>query len=246
MASDLSVSNVVHTTLDGNLLELKSHVPLDLTRPFGSVIHARFGPYFQEFIGGQLSYGRQVAESMELVLDEHYSFAGGSLLIGSKIAYDEMTKLESTQLLGVWEGKSFSFKTVLHNAESRDFIPLLSEFSITETDTGIALQPKDPKRVQIERSSTSHGPTLNQNIPGLGLIEVWELTSDLIETLPPWEGKHVPGGELFLEDEDTPDITFVLVGISSFTRLYPNLWEVAELGALELFSELTVSVRRAD
>lgn len=228
-----------HTCLDASVVKISSYVSLDLAQPFGSVIHARFGPFFHEFIGGPLDYGRRVAEGLEITLDEEYSYQGGVLRLGSTILFDDITKLQTIRRFAVWEGQSFSFKTFLHGGSSKDLISVIDKFDISEGAAGIVLSPK-PGAAAINRDGTNHLPELDQNVPGMGLLEIGYLSATRARMLPSWEGQRVRGGELFVEDKGTEEMTLLLVGDTSVTRLYPNHWEANEQEILDKFSEVVV------
>ena len=231
-----------HTALNGGMVEIDGG-GADLTRPFASFIVARFGSHLQEFGAGRLDFGATVARELEIDLTEEYSYQGGRLRLGSGPWVDLDTKHETVIRIAVWEGTAYSLKTVKYGGRSLDLIALLDQFVISETADGIAMRPTNPHEVRLARIG-GHAPSVVQNVPGVGLLEVAELTPERAKRLPPWAGLPVTGGELFVENERSRDAkTFLMVGHTAVSRLYPNHWEDEEAAIVDRFSKMKVEWR---
>lgn len=226
-----------YRVIDGSSVSVDFSDDADLTQRFATFSIFDWGSHRQEFAAGTADFGAVVAEHLEIVLDESYSYQGGTLRIGSTILYDEATRISAVRRFGVWEGVNHSLKTLLHHAETADMIALLDQFSIEETPAGITLHPNEPKSTRVVVGGTAHVPRLLQNVPGLGLLEIKQRTPAYARRLPVWSGRRTRGGELFVEDRDSDQMTLLLVGEGVLTRLYPNAAQASEETMIDRFSE---------
>lgn len=214
------MAEVVHTALDGSRVRVTAPYELDAPGSTAFVV-ADGGSFRQEFGSGDLILGELVASAHGINLNEEYAFQGGRLRIGSTEKYDEQVRLRYTVRLGVWEGQRYSVKTLIFGGTSTDLIGLYDLFDIRETSTGVILDPRQP-RIRLVREGRG-APDIIKPIGGVGLATVFKLTPTAARTIPPWAGKPVRGGELFVRNANIPDRLFlVLVAESAVGYIEPN------------------------
>ena len=231
------LGTVQHMALDGGVVTVDSN--LDLTQRAVSFVTFEEGTHRQRFASGPLDWGREVAHELQMALDEEYGFQGGRLRVGKRTIFDIDTQLDYKMILGVWEGANYALKTTLYHVDTPGLLDLLGRFAVGEGPLGLNLAPQDPTEIKLQRRLRA--PKVLKNVPGFGMLEVRQLTQEQIGRLPTWGGAEVAGGELFREDGE--ERTFLLLGSSSITRVYPNWWETTEAEMLAHLSTLRVEWR---
>lgn len=228
---------VLHTALDGS--QVRMTAPYDLNRPGSTAfIVADGGTFRQEFGSGDLILGELVATAHGITLDEDYAFQGGRLRIGAAEKYDDQISLRYMMRLGVWEGERHSIKTIIFGGTSSDIIALYDQFEIRETTTGVILNPRKQGLGLVREGQGA--PDIIKPIAELGLATVFKLTPSVARTIPPWAGRSVRGGELFVRNADAPDRLFlVLVAETAVAYIQPND-AVSDVKLVAGASELTV------
>lgn len=167
--------SLTFTALDGATVEISAAFTFPREGATSFVI-VQIGSHRQEFGSGDLDLGDDVARAQEVIFSEEYLLQGGRLLLGSAEKYDAEIKLHSTVHLGVWKGLSHSLKTLTYAGTTRDLVSLFAQFKIEETGTGITLSPGASNVSILEEGVDA--PVLVKNVPGLGLLEICQLTPD--------------------------------------------------------------------
>lgn len=214
----LTTSTVAHTALDGSDVLISAENP-------GSVFTC-YAIYLidgetQEIGSGGLTYGREVASDVGIVaFTAEYSLQGGRLLVGAGYQQDPSTQIITKVQIAVWEGRFWSLKaTRFGDVDPDEVRNAYSSFDIEERDTGVVLHPG--VGVETLRDSARR-PDLVTRADGCRRLHTWALTNETAEALPGWEGATVPGGELFADGSfEEPTFTYILLGSSSVTRIYP-------------------------
>lgn len=227
-----------YTSLDGGLVEIGG---VDLPVQPGAT---RFAVYEStasqhEFALGELNYGEWVASGEGVELTEGYTLSSGSQVsVGHQTADDPVTKLVEHSALGVWYGSRWSMTLWLHGADSAQIIATYNEFSMAEKETGVVLNPRLPESWSLVRGS-AHAPEVDTHIEGLGSIEVVQRTPEQAWQVPSTNGVPVAGGELWVEDPESHNPTFLLANDTSISRIWPEKSPEAEL--IDRCSRLEVS-----
>ncbi len=211
---------------------------LDLTRPTTTFGVATAGSYRQELGAGPRTFGPAVAQDWGVNLTEEYSFQKGTLRIGTVNYTDAVTKVFSIIRIGIWEGEATSLKTTRYDVGSDEMIAVLSEFIFDETEFGLMLSPNPGSSFSYDLNEKA--PMLFKDIPGVGVLEIKRLTKATSRRVPPWEGKQVRGGELFVTDRGSPKMTYLLVSPSALTIIDPD-FERPEEEVVDALSEMTVA-----
>ncbi|MDQ3381118.1 MAG: hypothetical protein M3546_12515 [Actinomycetota bacterium] len=203
--------------LDGGSVEIDSPLgftTLGATRFLVAQINSRL----QEFGASDLPFGDHVAEATSVSLDEEYSVQGGRLRLGSAEHSEEGFSTRTFQL-GVWSGNVYCVKTFIYNRPLHELIDVFDAFEIEERGDGVVLTSR---RDGVAITTTvAQVPKVVNNIPGLGLLEVRKLTPSIRNQLPPWQGLHVRGGQLFQESgRGQQEASVILLGASAVTRVY--------------------------
>ncbi|MGH9890788.1 MAG: hypothetical protein ACREA0_02135 [bacterium] len=230
------MGTVTHLAADGGRVVIGG--PVDLSKPSTSVFVASFGGRKHEFTTGPFAFGQSVAAEFAVALDEEYSFQGGRLRLGSAVQVFPPDGFEYLLHLGVWEGTSWSLETGFYEGDLSYMIALFDQFTILERTHGLVVGPKDPAITPIDEGRALQ-PRLLKVVPGLGLLEVQQRTSDVEGGLPNWVGSSVAGGELFRDGERFGRHWFILVGETAVTVIDPD--QVPEQSLLSRLSAVTVS-----
>ena len=214
---------IVHQSLDGGLVTIECH-GFDLSLPATSTLEVSVPGDELEFSAGPLPYGTTVAEDKsEISLTETYSYQGGQLKMGVR-AEDTGASTRA----GVWDGAHSSIYLETYNRTAAQVISTLDYFEIEDGALGVQMITSSPS-VTLRTS-----PLLAKIVPGLGLLEIAELTSPVANNLPSWEGTPTVGGELFIEDlegsavdlleglSQPPQFYLVLVSPSARTIILPQ------------------------
>ncbi len=214
----MATRTVAYKALDGSDVRITADNP-------GSVFTCyaiyRMDGRTQEIGSGGLSYGREVATDVGVVaFTAEYSLQGGRLLVGAGHQQDPSSQVITKVQIAVWEGRYRSLKaTRFGDVDPDEVLNVYSSFDIDERDTGVALHPKDG--IETLRDSARR-PDLVTRADGCRRLHTWALSSQTAEALPGWEGATVSGGELFADGNfEEPTFTYVLLGSSSVTRIYP-------------------------
>lgn len=208
---------VSYTALDGGSVQLSAEVSLN--SPPTSIVVATVGEREHEFTSGAPWFGQSVADEFGVDLAEEYSFQGGRLSLGEALQVDPLDGRESVFKLAVWEGEMFSLETGYYEGDLGFLIALLDMFTIAESGGGISISPVNPAATPLA-SRGGKQPQLLKWVGGLGLLEIWQRTSEGDAELPPWEGASVAGGELFHEMDMAGQPVYLLVGDDAITRIY--------------------------
>lgn len=226
-----------HKTVDGGLIDLTG--PGDFSTQWAAYADIAVGPVMREVAGGPVQWGFEVAEGAGVSLDERYSYRGGDLHFGKASRSEAETGLTSVFYLAVWVGGGFAVK--VHGFESAsDVIGFFDNFDFTGHPEGVELRIKPHSTFSVVRSK-NRSPVYFQNVPGMGIFEVKQLTREKRKDLPTWPGSRVKGGQLYVEDGPDPENwTLLLVSGTALTRLYPNYWEASSEDIVDRFSEATV------
>lgn len=208
--------------LDGSSVSLSAAVPGFGRSDVTSFAVFRVAGRSHEFVSGPRAFAATDAESMGIQLSETYSLmVGGVIRVGSMARLDESSGAHERLIYGAWEGDAHSVRTVLFQASAADVIALFDRFSIEEDATGVALNPKDPREVALDRSGPGVSPCVVHRIHGFGLLEVGARTQEL-NSLARGLGRVVPGGELFVDGGSPDDATLLHLSATAKTRVYPE------------------------
>jgi hypothetical protein len=229
-------SAAVMTALDGATVYLSADREL---QEIGTTSFAVFdiGGHLQEFGGGPHDFGDIEASRRGVTFEQEYASQGGRLRIGSAQRRTPTGFPLPPVRLAAWQGQAHSVKTVIYGGTPRDLIGLLSSFSIGETPNGVTVRPRSPEQATLVRT-TAHAPDIARPVPGIGLLDISELTPDVAAQVPAWKGRLVAGGEVFVESPRTDEMTLVFVGESVFIRIYPNAG-VSERELLQFVASLS-------
>ena len=214
------MASTVITALDGATVHLSADQEL---QDVGTTSFAVFdiGGRLQEFGGGPHDFGDVEASRRGVAFSEEYSFQSGRLRIGS-VGRRTPTGFPLPPVrLAAWQGRTYSAKTLIYGGTSRDLIGLVNRFSIQEAEQGVVVRPHGPRGPVLVRTA-AHAPDVARPVPGIGLLDIAELTPAVAAQVPQWRGHVVPGGEVFVEAPHTDEMTLVFVGESVFIRVYPN------------------------
>jgi hypothetical protein len=171
----------------------------------------------REIAGGDLSFGRWVAEELHITtFDQELDYEGGRVLVGGAVS-TLFGAAKWLQLIGIWEGGAHSLKSTQVGGKQETLIGLFELLNIAEESSGIALQPRS-KDLRVLTEGL-HGPQVAVPIRDLGILHVRRLTEELRSSLPDWSGLEVRGGQLFLEEGERAS-TLILVGESTYSKFY--------------------------
>jgi len=224
--------------LDGWRLELDA--PLDLTRPFTSVIDVGLGGHRYEFTAGEASLGAQVAAAAGVGgFAEEFTIAAGTLLIGRRKVADPRTRLADDVTVATWRGRRYSLVTTLYNASTTDVLWLLGAMRIAEYPDGITVIPAPGSAATL-----LGGSLVLKEVPGLGLLEITGRTRDAVAQLPSWAGLSLPAGELFRDTLSNGAPYFVLAAPAAVVTVLP-LASTAVDDVPALLSGMRIAMRAA-
>lgn len=227
------------SSVDGGRVSIEG--PADFSTPWASFADLARGTALVQIGTGPENWGFEVAAAAGVVFNETYDYRNGRLYLGEQHSVDPVTQLAGVYRLAVWVVGDFSMKT--HGYQNTDaLIAFLENFETEGRSDGFVLHPRSRSVVSYVRSQ-SRAPSYVQNVPGVGLIEVKQLTGEKRKAVPSWAGARARGGSLYVEDRDSPDWTLLLVGGSAVTRCYPNYWEASSDEIIDKFSETVVEWR---
>ena len=222
--------------LDGGLVDLTG--PGDFSTPWASFADIMVAGALREIGSGPMQWGFDVAQGADVELSEQYTYRDGNLHFGSAARYEERTDLHSQYHLAVWIGDGLAVK--VHGFETvTDVVAFFENFDFIAGAIGMELRIKRGSSFSLVRGA-SKAPVYLQNVAGMGMFEVRQLTPAKRKHLPNWAGASARGGMLYVEGKDTPDWSLLLVGNTAVTRLYPNHWEAPPEDIAQRFSETTV------
>lgn len=205
----------------------------------------------QNYAAGPLSFGQEMALSPHLSrgfqFTHEYGLQGGRLRLGSGFQHPEPDGSEYLELgpdgrlrpakfnMAVWEGERYSLQTFNYGGEATSLIPVLDVMVITEKPSGIVCRPRDPRQ-----TAYWDGPRILQDVPGVALLDIKQLTNARVRNLPMHRGTSVPGGELFASEHIADKhYYFILAGQTCITYIMPHTGDAdTVLASLE---ELEVS-----
>jgi hypothetical protein len=231
----MSPSSATRLALDGSTVHI--HSALQLVHNYTSVGALDVGlprRAWQEFIAGPLGFGEEFAFSPGtadgMAFDEEYSLQGGRLRLGwgkEHVGPDGAEYWErgpggrgrpKPVRIGVWEGQSFSLTTVIRGDTSSDLLSIFEAITIVESPLGVAITAANRGRRPFVE-----GPSVLQDVPALGLLDVADVSDPGVRALPRRKrGTPVKGGELFVEARGEPTMSFMLVGKTSRTYIIPH------------------------
>lgn len=213
-----------YTSLDGAQIKVAPSLGADV---FSCVAHATFarpeiGRF--EFVVGPRHLGRDLAFDPQIVVDteivDEYAFGGGDLVMASGFSpadrageHWELTAdgvaIRETMNIAIWEGRNFSFHTFRYGPPDPALDGLLEVFghvALDERPDGVAVRPDRNGKFFLD-----DGPTIMQDVPGVALVEIRQLTQRNASVLPRRRGTRVRGGELFahVPERDDPHAAHV-------------------------------------
>lgn len=246
-------SSATRLALDGSTVHIRSAMQfVDNYTSVGALDVGLPRRSWQEFIAGPLGFGEEFALSPEtadgMAFDEEYSFQGGRLRLGwgkEHVGPDGAEYWERGPdghgrpkpiRIGVWEGQSFSLTTVIRGDTASDLLAIFEAITITESPLGLVVTPTDRGR-----RSFLEGPSVLQDVPELGLLDIADVSDPAVRALPRRKhGTPVKGGELFVEARGEPMMSFMLVGETSRTYIIPHPG-IAEQQLVDGSSNLEIS-----
>ncbi len=199
------MTSVEHVTLDGSVVSLTGD--LDLSEPATSVGVLLLSGQQVEFTAGKRELGELAYGLVFGVSDfkENYSLQGGTLRVGHNQIFDGDLDTTVDVWVGVWEGADCClFAHVYGGNESGRLIDLFGRLEIGEGAAGLTANPKENSGVYFESP-----PEILKLAPGVGMMFVQRLTSELIASLPTANGTVVAGGELYYDDVGAPHFLLV-------------------------------------
>lgn len=188
----------------------------------------------QGFSAGSLRFAEQAASDPEIsigfeVTDE-FALQGGRLRLGSGLQHSDPGgggyyetgpdgRLRPSRLnFAIWEGLSHSLFTFSRTGGAADLVPVLDAMSIAEREHGILCQPKEPRLTTFV-----DGPRILKDLPGIGILDITQLTASRTRRLPSHEGTAVSGGELFSGwHAPSESHFFLMVSTSAITYIIPH------------------------
>jgi hypothetical protein len=246
-------SSATRLALDGSTAHIQSVVQLvDNYTSVGALDVGFPRRRWQEFIAGPVSYGEEFALSPNtgdgMVFDEEYAFQGGRLRLGwgkEHVGPDGAEYWERGPYghgrpkpirFGVWEGQAFSLTTVIRGDTSSDLLAIFEAITITESPLGLTVTT-----TSLGRRSFVEGPSVLQDVPELGLLDIADVSDPAVRALPRRKrGTPVKGGELFVEARGEPTMSFMLVSETSRTYIIPHPG-IAEQQLVDGVSNLEIS-----
>lgn len=241
-----SFSNSSYTVLDGSGVTLEGAVDLSVPPVVAAVwsVNGRA----RQFVAGPRENAESFARSLGVVVfDEEFGFGEGSLLLGSDVLFDAITGITAERRWAVWRGTSWSLYThIVGDRESSPglsnaLIARLNQFDIEELSAGMRLSARDSQATPM--LGQSRQPTVWKQVPGIGTLDIYELTDWHRDRLPSWRGEPVHGGDLYSVgdselDDGTHQSLLALVGGSAYTLIAadPDVDEVSLLDAVATLS----------
>jgi hypothetical protein len=241
--------------LDGSAVEIS--IAGDFAPGFSGDIMYRdhaAGGRPQRFASGPRDFARRTAFDSEIcvgmTLDEEYMHEGGVLLLGwgnqpvgaDGVDYWEFSSQGELRRrpfrIAVWEGGKYSLYGHMYGGESHDLLDTLLRVLIRETELGLICTPKDGKTTPLV-----DGPSIMQVVRSLGLLYIRQMTNRTAKEVPRFRGTAVDGGELFVEDPESPT-QFMLVNDTSITQVFATESENLQ-SALDQIETLSVEWRAA-
>jgi hypothetical protein len=234
------MATIAHRALNGGKAVVRTGPHRDLSAPYSSTARFITGDrHWEVAISNRTDFARDalrsIAQPRAMHFTEEYRFHRGTLRIGIVDQVDDGGTPVGRLCGAAWEGSSYSLLAHIYNGSPLELLALLDKFSLTELPDALLVRPKDAQGVVIDEEAS-----VTKEIPGIGLIDVVQLTSRRARLLPNWKGTRVRGGELFVESADSPRRHFVLVTATAVSTIVPD--RGAQLGDVlaELEDHLSV------
>lgn len=228
--------------LDGAQVEVRSPFAVgDATHSAMAELRA-IGLASVEVCVSGLGWADDLARSSEISVgmrfDEAFGFQGGRLRLGAgrqPIGPDRAEYWErgpdgrnrrKLVNMAAWTGHRFELHIIQYGGDADRLIAILRQFRIRETRHGITCAPADPKQTFFHE-----GPTVILGIPGLGILEVEQLTKRAARTMPGHRGTQVAGGELYKGEMGPGGSYYLMRGRTAKATLVPEEVSSRELAA---------------
>lgn len=229
----MPAENGTFTALDGGEVQVASAFPLGPVTSHVGVRFQKIGIAQAYLVAGAHGLAASLAESPQVAsgmrFDEEYALDGATVRLGwgePQVGPDGVTYTEwgpdgrlrhARVRMAIWSGGSYELHVLRYSGESDVLLAMFNELVISETTTGVVCAPKDRTATQFVE-----GPSVLIDVPGLGLLEVFQLTAPRVKDLPRFAGTSVAGGELFVRARDSEKRHFIMVGDTALTYLMPD------------------------
>jgi hypothetical protein len=190
---------------------------LDFSAPFTSVVELTIAGRSHELTAGSVELADDLARELGVTdFDEELSYQGGTLLTARATSYDPQIRLTEDRLVAAWRGRRYCFITQLYGASTADLLTVLRTFRIVEHPDGLVVRP------DARAGSRWAAPaSVIKEVPGLGLLEMTQLTAERTRQLPSWRGRPTRAGELFRDTLSDGKPYFVLAATSAWVTVLP-------------------------
>lgn len=199
---------------------------------------------FAEGLALQPELGRDVALVHELELQ------GGWLRIWSGLQPIEADGLEYVDVeadgtrhpapvhFAGWTAGGYDLLVTRYSGQAEDFFTLLDDFALSATPEGLACVPLDRRMFWFVQPAS-----VIVDVPGVGVLEVFERVGNKARSVPRHRGTSVAGGELFVGQRGSDHQWFLHVGDSTVSYMSPHDHHEPQ-AALDLLSGLRVTWAR--
>jgi hypothetical protein len=220
------MARATHTAIDGSTVTFDG--PIDVTAPATSSVRYQDVALVRELTTAPVT----AVDALPIVVDEEYAYAGGTLRIGHRDETDPSISSTRRDTFAVWRGAHHALLLLETAAPADSLIAVLDTLTLTESDTGLAVEADE-----LVPATTK----LVKELPGIGLAEVAPLVPEVVDTLPRWAGTPVEGGELYRDEARPGAPVLVLVSDTSSTTLLLDGGGPEADTATELTAGLTIT-----
>ncbi len=169
-----------------------------------------------------------VSTGMEFV--ESYGLSGGQLRLGSggqpksaehEVSYERAsdgTVREKLVHMALWDGDSFTLHTFQYGGEVDSLRSFYEAMRIEESPTGVRVAPRTATNLAFVQ-----GPWTIVDLPGIGALEIAQMTAWRQKEVPTYEGTPVVSGELYVSrrDDGSHRAYYVIVNETTFATFVP-------------------------
>lgn len=194
-------TTVSHVAVDGSRVTIAATA--DLTAATISVGHYLVDGIVRELTTQPSGFFDALVAAEGLEPTEEYQYRGGTLRLGRAVYADPVSGTQRVDTTAVWDAAGGSLATTSSDLDTEAVLALLDRFDLRPAPEGLAVLP-------TSGVTWYDAPLLVKELPGLALLEVAPLSSDIAGSLPSWPGTPVAGGELY-RDELAPGVPYVVL-----------------------------------